>query len=325
MKKKNPQRCQEDGNVFLFPELPDRLLRKAMDCVEAKAYKQARNLFGQLLTIDSHNQKGLYGWTVCSIELGDYRSAEEAIMQLMDEETDHFADVFRLYLTLLIEKKDYRRALHEINHAAGDQKFAEMGNFLQNMKTFCLQRLDESAPAEQTDCPADWVQRISNHELILTEADLPAVQRFLLDPDQDQESKTLLLCAVQKENLSQTLTIRKFGKIYSVTFNQDFLNRLYSEQIVQLIEDKLSAENPTLANLAKQLVHFFMVHIFPVPVDSVSREAWAAFFVSRAASAAHSSEERQTIGSKFAVTDKEYEQVEAIVQEAERSPEWPTD
>lgn len=347
-KLKKPE--QNEGNVFLFPNLPARLLQKAMGLVEEKKYKEARRLFGKLLDLDSQNQKGLYGWTICSIELGDYASAEETITRLMNEKTPHFTEIFRLYLTLLIEKKDYKNALWEIKKAEGDPELRKMSEFLSHMKSFCLSRLDEMpAVAPSTNQqknefeksllkhPTVDLSTLESHDpesrmlLIrhltdtLNQEDLPEIQRFLLEENQSQEIKTMLLCAIQENHLAETVAIRKFGDVYHVAFDQQFLNRATAERIEQTINQVLGSENPTLAELAIQLSRFFMVNIFPKPITTASEQAWASFFVVRAAGVDQMVEEKQYFLNLFAVSEDAYERARETALEAEQYPDWPDD
>jgi hypothetical protein len=311
MKKREKQPVPGD-NIILFPDLEARLLDKATALVSEKKYKEARSLFGKMLELNSENMKGLYGWAVCSVELGDYPLAEEAVRRLLSKNTPYYYDVFRLYLTILIEKKDYRSALSEIRRLGGHKSLPpESKEFLRQMKNFCELRLSEPQTGVGTgiDLKAgngtgrdrkasetEWAklkaadpkqQLLLIHSISerLGKQDLPQIQDFLLDAHQHPEIKTMLLCAVREKRLADEIDVRKFGKVYHVAFDSEFLHKTFTDQIEKQIRQVLNSQNPTLADLAIEMERFFTMTVYPKPMVPSSVNVWAAAFSVQAARA----------------------------------------
>ncbi|MFT8318267.1 MAG: tetratricopeptide repeat protein [Sporolactobacillus sp.] len=340
---KSKRTNQKANKVLLFPGLQDRLLQKAMSLVDEKRFSEAQRLFGELLELDPHDQKGLYGWTICSVELGEYHHAEETIVQLMDEGTPFYAEVFRLYLTILIEKRDYKAALREIDQAEKDPDLVRVLNSsLSHLKKFCKLRMDESLslpfkagqtsekkraqpPAseklfdwsdlEETDTPGQLLL-IRNLAAHLGKSDLPEIQRFLLDENQNSEIKTMLLCAIQEKQLAESVNIWKFGQVYRVVFNDQFLNRAFADQVEDEIQKTLLSEDPTLAGLATDLGRIFTMNIYPKPIEPDNPRVWAAFFAVQAASGDRQSQIMEARKDKFldlfSVSDEQFQEAKRL-------------
>ncbi|MFT8871763.1 MAG: tetratricopeptide repeat protein [Sporolactobacillus sp.] len=348
--KKTGESGQKKENLLLFPQLDERLLQKASARLEERRFSEARGLFEKLLSLDPDNRRGLYGWTVCSIELGDFESAERAVRQLIRRGTVHYADVFRLYLTILIEKKDYRAALHEIERAKGDSQLKKLAEFLARMTDFCSKRLDESgevplsesraqreagkkkrrsrsdfswADLEKTD-PGSRLMLIRDLTPTLGVSDLPEIERFLLDERQNAEVKTILLCAVQENQLATEISMRKFGQTYRVVFDEHFLNRRLTACVEAEMERALLSENPTLSTLAMDLARSFMVAVYPKPLADVVPNVWAAYFAVRAAAAEDGdADARDELLERFHVDGEALAPARQFVEETERCGIWP--
>jgi hypothetical protein len=322
--KKREKKPVPGNKIILFPDLESRLLDKATALVTEKKYKEARSLFGKMLELDRENMKGLYGWAVCSVELGEYSRAEEAVRQLLSINTPYYDDVFRLYLTILIEKKDYHQALSEIRRASGRKGLPpEFRALLRQMRRFCELRLREppaepagktgnQAEPEQTASRADWgrlraadpkQQLLLIHDVgdRLTRQDLPQVEAFLLDEHQNPEIKTMLLCAVREKQLTDQIDVWKFGKVYHVVFDSEFLHKGFTNRVEQQIRQVLNSENPTLADLAVDIERFFMMTVYPKPLVPSSASVWAAAFSAQAARASQMSEQAEDMRELFAV------------------------
>lgn len=338
----------------MLPDLESRLLNKAMSLVDEKHYGEARPLFGKLLELDAGNLKGLYGWAICSVELGDYRQAEEAVTQLLEAGAPHYDDVFRLYLTILIEKKDYRGALDKISQMDRRKDLAaDTREFLSQMRHFCEVRITEPKQAAETDAdggkrrpgrggipekhhpaePIDWpaieqadpkTQMLLIRKLAgrLDNRYLPQMKRFLLDEKQNPEVKTMLMCVIKENRLADRVQVSKFGEVYQVTFDGQFLYKTFADQIESRIEDVLSSENPTLADLAKDVGRFFTMNAYPKPLNPPSAKVWAAVFSARAAMAGDGEWEKGRILDLFDVSEEEFQAASRTVREIENGETW---
>ncbi|MCO7175512.1 tetratricopeptide repeat protein [Sporolactobacillus kofuensis] len=348
--KNNGKTNRDNSKLVMFPHLDERLLAKAMELVEEKNYNQARDLFGEMLEIDEHDIRGLYGWSVCSVELGDYRAAEESVVLLLEEDTPYYYDVFRLYLTILIERKDYKSALQEIMKANKKHNVPlELKDFFLQMQKFCRIRLHEpewnqsigedvgALPNKQqreqgAEQSLDWpalekadsnTQMLLLHNLTgqLKTKHLPEIERFLMDEHQQPEIKTMLLCAVKEGKLASEISMKKFGAVYHVQLDsEDFLNKRFADQIEEEIRRKLDSDNPTLADLAVDMERFFTMNVYPKPFVPASVPLWAAVFSIRAMGG--SSADEIKLLSRFGVEEEEYHSAVSMVQDVESYGIW---
>ncbi len=323
-------------NLVLFPDLGRRLLARAMALVNKKHYREARVLFGKLIELNDADLQGLYGWAVCSVELGDYREAEQATHRLLLSDTPHYYEVFHLYLTILIEKKDYRGALREIYRMRGRKNVpAEVAEFLGQMQKFCEMRMRETGagspgaaerevrydretavdwPALERADPQRQMLLIHNMAGRLGMAQLPEIRRFLMDDQQRPEIKTMLLCVVHENRLANAIDVRKFGTSYHVVFDDRFLNKAFADRLAERIRDVLNSENPTLAELATQNARFFTLAVSPKALKPPSTRVWAAVFSIQAARAGKLDIEPGTLLDLFHVTPTEYRQADRLVR-----------
>ncbi|TGA99467.1 tetratricopeptide repeat protein [Sporolactobacillus shoreae] len=337
MKKNGKKPVPGNDNIVLFPDLAARLLDKATALVSEKQYREARDLFGKLLELDSGDMKGLYGWAVCSVEMGDYPQAEEAARLLLSGNTPYYYDVFRLYLTILIEKKDYRGALGEIRRLGGHKGLPpESKEFLRQMKNFCEIRLNELTPGgtsgrgmqsadEKSDRQIDWrklaeadprdqMLQIRNMTDQMGKENLPEIRQFLLDEKQNPEIKTMLLCAVKESRMADEIDVWKFGKVYRVTFDRHFLHKEFADQIEEQIRKVLDSEDPTLASLAVETERFFTMTVYPRPFDPPSARVWAAVFSIQAAQAGDMDGKTEAMLELFSVSESEFQDACRMVE-----------
>ncbi|MDF2909428.1 MAG: tetratricopeptide repeat-containing protein [Sporolactobacillus laevolacticus] len=350
--KNKGKSSRDDGKLVMFPGLEERLLSKAMLLVEEKKYNEARALFGKMLELDERDVRGLYGWAVCSVELNDYREAEEAVVLLLEEDTPYYYDVFRLYLTILIERKDYKGALHEIVKVSKEKNFPpELKEFLHQMKKFCQLRLHEPAwnevaidekmddvfswqrEEQKSTQSVDWLaleKADSKNQMLLLrnladqlrESHLPEIKRFLLDEKQHTEIKTMLLCAIKEGSLTKEIAVKKFGKVYRVQFeSEEFLNKSFADQIEMLIRREFDSDNPTLAELAVDMERYFTMNVYPKPISPASVKVWAAVFSIRAMGS-NAKEEEYKVLERFGVTEEEYQAAEQMLHEVEDYGIW---
>ncbi|MCO7127930.1 tetratricopeptide repeat protein [Sporolactobacillus shoreicorticis] len=350
--KNKGKRNSGSNKLIKFPNLEDRLLSKAMSLVEEKKYGNARELFGELLSRNMHDIRALYGWAVCSVELGDYQEAEEAVVMLLEENTPYYFDVFRLYLTILIERKDYTTALHKIMSVGKKRQLPpELKEFLRQMKKFCQIRLHE--PEWNDDSLSDQTKNEPNREyaehgegesvdwLALEKADsksqmmllhnladqlkvshLPEIRRFLLDEKQHSEIKTMLLCAIKEGDLAKEISVRKFGHIYKARLeSEEFLHKNLADQIEKEIRSEMDSNNPTLADLAVEMERMFTMNLYPKPLLPNSPNVWAAVFCIRA-TAAESQHEIGRMLERFHVNEDDYQLAEQLLLEAEAHGIW---
>ncbi|SFG05538.1 tetratricopeptide repeat protein [Sporolactobacillus nakayamae] len=351
MKSKN-KRIRDNNKLVLIPNLEGRLLSKAMSLVEEKNYRSARELFGKLLELDLRDIRALYGWAVCSVELGEYREAEEAVVMLLEEDTPYYYDVFRLYLTILIERKDYTTAIHQIMTVSKKKGLpSELKDFLRQMKKFCQIRLHEPSWSDdglddlmeeplqrehkEQDDPkmVDWLalekadsknQMMLLHNLAnqLRASHLPEIKRFLLDERQHSEIKTMLLCAIKEGKLTKEIAVRKFGRIYNAQIESDeFLNKKFADQIEEEIRLELESDNPTLADLAVEMERMFTMNVYPKPIAPHSSKVWAALFCIRAMSGSLKHETSKVL-ERFGVNDEDYQVADKMLREVEKHDIW---
>lgn len=346
MKRSSKGPIRRNGNVILIPDLETRLLKKAAVLVEGKKYMEARPLFSKLLDLDAHNTKGLYGLAICSVELGDYPQAEDAVRQLLEDGTPYYYDVLRLYLTILIEKRDYPAALREIRQIEKKKGFSrEFSVFLRQMSEFCELRLCEpwqtakKGMTEQTGRKAEenTIPDVSLDLSLLENVDpenrmimirslagrlsrksLPQIERLLLDEHQNSEMKTMLLCMIKESGLVEKIKVRKFGKVYDAKFDHHFLYKAFADQIEEQIRQVLNSENPTLADLAVEMGRFFTMHVYPKPITPSSVNVWAAVFSVQAARAGSMEEDAADFLELFNVSENEFQDACRMIHEIEQ-------
>ncbi|GEB76385.1 tetratricopeptide repeat protein [Sporolactobacillus inulinus] len=342
------------GNVVPIPHLEERLLSKAMLLVEEKKYKEACQLFGKLLELNARDVRALYGWAVCSIELGDYSEAEKAVVQLLEADTPYFYEVFRLYLTILIERKDYTSAIREILRIRKKKGLPiEFKEFLVHMQKFCQIRLHEpswsdvgldeadrtdqatepDADTEHQEQSIDWpalekADTVSQMLLLNNLADqlrtthLPEIQRFLLDDQQPMELKTMLLCAVKEGHLAQRVAVQKFGEIYDAQLDHtDFLNKKFADRIEAVIRRTMESENPTLTTSAVEMERMFTMNVYPKPIVPEQPEVWAAIFCLRAMGSESEQEKKEVLGY-FDVNEDDFRVARSMLHRVEAYDIW---
>lgn len=295
MKKKN-RPFRQKGKIVLFPNMEDMLVGKGLSALKAKQYVEARDLFEELLQFDIRHPQALYGLAICSVELGDYDRAEAVTEEMLRGDLQNDYDIARLYLTILIQKKNYDKALDVIKEISARKSVPEdMRNVLEQLKKFCMQRLKEPAgsyrsdarPAaaesgaaalsglESHDSETQWlaIKRLQGR---LTEEHFPYIKRFLLSKKADPYMKSLLLHIIKEQGFAATLSVYKFGQIYHLPLSTEKLfYGEFSEDVRTRLSEVLHSENPTLCSFAEQVWRHFAITAYPRPLQPPSVNIWA--------------------------------------------------
>ncbi|MFD2618125.1 tetratricopeptide repeat protein [Terrilactibacillus laevilacticus] len=294
MKKSRKLICQKD-NVYLFPFLEDRLLEKGVVALKEKRFENARECFEQLNYLESSHPQAKYGLAICYVELGDYDRAEHLTERMLEEKEGHQPDVLRLYLTVLIQKRKYKKALEVMDQALNDGELPkDMQQTIDHLAAFCRLRLREKdshlddGPIQNLDMSKylselkeqppeqQWVA-IQDLQRDMVKEDLPDVEHYLLSKNGDPFIKSLLLNVMQEKQFNSLIKVYKFGQTCEVNLNsEELFYGAFAEDVKQCLIRILGSDNPTLCDLAEQVWGHFVIAAYPLPLKPEHVELWAS-------------------------------------------------
>lgn len=293
-----------DGNVFHIPQLPKRIMEKAVQALKENSYQEAKSLFAQLLEIDEEHGQAAYGLAICLMELGEYEPAEELTREMLQKDMGDYFEVFRLHITVLIQTNQYDKAAQMLEGILDEIDLPEEthDSYVQLLEFCHARQKDQQVPLSMTDEQSVQKQSFSAEQVrdmmaALTDA-FPAerkwaaihalnglkaeetyeiVEPLLLKDNIDPFMKTLMLKTLAENGFIGEAEVRKFDVPYKISIHpdQEIFNPLIRE-VKMSIHNVLLSENPTLCQQAEDIWEHFSYASYPMDLTNGRPAQWAA-------------------------------------------------
>ncbi len=294
---------KNNSNLFHLPDLPKRIMEKAVQALKDNQYEEAKRLFAQLLEIDEEHSQAAYGMAICLLELAEYEPAEKLTREMLQKDMGDYFEVFRLHITVLIQTNQYDKGAEMLQSILEEIEMPpETRESYIQLLDFCQARqkdqqdfpkIPDSSPDSTSVSPEEVKVMMDSlgsdlppekkwsaiHALYDLEGEqtFEIVQPLLIKDSIDPFTKTLMLKALGENGYSGDAEVRKFNTSYTIKIHPDqkLLNPI-TREIKESIHNILLSENPTLCDQVVDVWEHFSYASYPMDLTIGSTQRWAA-------------------------------------------------
>ncbi|MDM5199978.1 hypothetical protein QUF79_18355 [Fictibacillus enclensis] len=295
----NDKKGKKTSNVVPLPNLPARLLEKGMASLKAKHYKESLSCFLQLLELDPGHPQGHLGVVLSLIELGQLQEAKTRAERMLKQGIGEYFDVLQIYLSILIQLSEYETVVSVVEAVLGEHQLpaAQAESFYQLLHFSRKMAEDPEPGVDFTPEPAeDRKQEIETLRSMLTSSEihnqwiamqqlsymdpeetLSVYREFLANEEGHPGIKTMALNYLKSKNVEETVTLHKFGQMYSISIQElhDVYEEPFNLEVKKEVEDRLEQENPTLSQFALTIWWDYILAIYPQVPEPADQFFWS--------------------------------------------------
>lgn len=283
-----------EENVIIFPKWKSSLEKSGIQAMEQKNYKEALEVFNELISFQAETDKIVFGKLICLIELGYMEEAQILCEERLHLACNRYYDYVQLYLTILFKTEQFEAALERIEMELNKKQLPEatrmqlkqlyqvskdMNHELLSKK-FAFDVKEFKKAIHDKDDKKQWhiIQRLSKLkgqppngmiQLLVNQAVHPVV-------------KTAILLLLKEKQYHQEVEVEKFE--HSICIHPENVvpiddHPLYQETV--LLASDLEQKNPTLYTMVKQLLYqyIYVKYPFTFSVDKANEVAAACIYL----------------------------------------------
>lgn len=286
-------RVKQTGKIINFPNLGDRLYDKGLDALKQKDFSVALQAFTQLREIEQSLPHVQAGIVISLLELGRLPEAKVESKRLLNEGIGDYFDNLQIYLTVLIQMHEFDEAAEIISAVFQEGEAPEhLHDHLNHLLELCHRMKNQPQPElERSEEPLGMIRskllsgQSQNQLKALQEiraADinpyLQDLKQLLLDRHVSPELKTMILEILMEKQVTEIITVEKFKQTIDVAPVElrGLFEAPFTIQVLNLLDEKLGNENPTLYQIVKEIWHRHLFILFPFQPEPQKIEIWAA-------------------------------------------------
>lgn len=282
MKKKNHP-ILKDENVILFPGMIENYVENGLKLAEENNFLEAVSCFDEANKYQELSDMVQSVYILSLLETGRALDAKKICETLYEKKSPFFEQVIELYLTILLDLKDYKQLNEVLNELMKDSTytFQQKKNFKQ-LKELSIKMLTDHTYSsdEEVQTNFDSEQFELNHfiklpygmqEQLLQEAfqiDTLEITKEIItiieSPDIIPTIKSLALLLLGAAGVDSEVTVEKFGFKETVipTAPPELTAVDRVEPIKRYIENSLE-KDPTKLQMTLEMVHRHAYTLFP--------------------------------------------------------------
>lgn len=281
---------ERSDNVIMFPNLAEKLLQKGLTALEEKSYRDALSYFKQVIELQAENAEAYFGLVVAYMELGNIHEAVEVSQSMLKMGLGDYYELLQIHVTMLIQLARFKEAKEMLEAILLEQKvpskhlealyhllhisrqMTKDDHHVESNETVAvddrlLSQFFEGTTTEQLQAFQQLSKQVKKTGV------LPAFLRYI-NEEKNPFIQSMVLQLLKEIGYEEKVIIKKFGESLEIipTTLEDFFTWRLPQQLVEFIKEKISHENPTLAEYMKQLVwqYYFMVFPFKSSSDEIS-------------------------------------------------------
>ncbi|WP_226667155.1 tetratricopeptide repeat protein [Metabacillus litoralis] len=282
------------SKVIPFPNLKERFLDKGMALLKEKKYNEALGMFSEAKALNEDKAEIYLGMAICLMELGELREAKDICKKMLLEDIGHYFTVLQIYLTILIQLREYQEvqntieAVLEENHLPAESaehfyKLLEFSRKMTQNQDDIVEDLEEEK--EQTMYIEDLLEDVSKQMSYVESLrdrninkHFSSLKLLLENPMTHPMVKTMILHLMIENEISKEVTVTKFGETMSVKPSElnDISDHLFTKKVLNILDDTLGIENPTLYEAVKEIWIRHLYVLYPFLPQPTEAKLWAA-------------------------------------------------
>ena len=303
MKKKKYGKLQTKENLIVFPGTAEKLIADGIEFAENGSYKKAVDCFDEAKAYTEFDETALTVYAYALFEIRKYDEAKEVCKKLLYEGFTLYEQIMELYLTILIEMKEFKEVDELLDVLIEEEIFSEekKKNFEQlkelSMRISNEQEVDTDVDLElEEDLTLEREKYVleafvsnnggQQHQLMY-EASMgdstqiiPELIAIVEDAKGIPIIKTLAILLLSADEVEEEVLIEKFGfseKVIPVNLSHPTKTEKI-EKVFALIELKLD-QDPTKMDLAYQMITRHAFALFPFDFGKFGIEEIADTYV----------------------------------------------
>lgn len=228
---------KNDKKIIAFPGMVDRLLQQAESCVHNAQHEEAVELLEQAFQYEEPHYTSLTMYVYCLYELKRYVQMKEACEQLLVQQPPHYFEVMELYLTSLMQLKEFKQVERLIESMKQERLIPadqlERFNRLQMLNSNAAEKKEQQQVVEQAVNKDKWFEantfvRLSKDEQLLimqqlTERNIRPILEDLIviveHPDIHPFIQSLILILLVEQEVSAQIEVTKFNETIEINTN----------------------------------------------------------------------------------------------------------
>ncbi|MGN1401288.1 MAG: tetratricopeptide repeat protein [Bacillus sp. (in: firmicutes)] len=284
------------GKVIPFPGLNTRLVEKGMAALVEKRYQEAVSLLQQAVKMGDEEYNTHFGLIVALVEINDYREAKAICKNLLNKGVGDYFQLMEMYVMILLQLNEYEEMESTIRALLDDgvvppDKEEHFENMLQFTRKMEVERADDRYTEEEEELAEggnfnllsmpyqEQLQAVTKIREGNVRKYIEQVMDYLQSPDGYPFLKTILLLILKEQDYRENCDVEKFLKHKTVipARLEEIEERPFWVETAGLLSDHLEHENPSLHNIAGQLLKRQHFILFPFePVNHFAK--WAAAY-----------------------------------------------
>ena len=279
-------------NIIPFPGLEARLIEKGLDAIINKSFREAVELLIQAVEMNEEHYNARFGLIVALVELGKYQEAKAHCQSILNQGIGDYLKTMEMYIMILVQLQEYEEMEATI-HALVEEgqipvdKIDHFESMLQFSKRMSKEEMDFAITEDDSANELALLSKSTEEQLLIiskikeenVRKYIVEIKDYLQSPEGHPFVKTMLLLLLKEQEVQEPCDVEKFLKHKTVIPAQleDIQERVFFTAIVKYLDDVLGQENPSLCELALQLVERHHYLLFPMEPDD-QLEMWAAAF-----------------------------------------------
>ena len=282
---------KNEHKIIPFPHLSELLMKKGMEAMEDKNYKDAYRYFDQGIQIEPEHEDINIGLALSLVELGRYQEAKEIVKRMMDQGIGEYFHVINIYLMILLQLNEHEEIIAVIEALFDEdqvppERVESLENLLAMSKRIAGQQEDSSQPSPTEGLPIDEEEVLRILESGTIEEQLyilsslsnqnirpwaDSLSQYLIE-EKHPFLKTLALSLLREQEVNRTIEMDKFGQRWTVNIEDlpkveetRFLTELQKE-----LSEKLEHNDPIMYDQALEMVKRHNILLYPLNIDHLS-------------------------------------------------------
>ncbi|MFS0780709.1 tetratricopeptide repeat protein [Bacillus sp. 1P06AnD] len=283
---------KETGNIIPFPGLEKRLVEKGLDSIVEKRFKEAQPLLSEALQFNPEDYNARFGLIVASLEMGQYLEARQHCEFLLKNGLGDYFKTVEMYIMILLQLQEYEEmegiiaALLDEGHVPTDKEehFQSMLEFSRKMASQIPHEEEEPLFSDEGTNLADLslqeqmllVQQWKDGNIRIH---IPEIREYLCSEKGHPFIKTIMLLLLREQEVQGDFEVHKWSELKTVSplSLDDVHERPFYREITSLLEDVLGSMDPSLAQLAIQLVERQQFILYPMEPEQPFGKFAAAY------------------------------------------------
>ena len=282
---------RDHNKIILFPGLEGRLVEKGLDAIVNKRFQEAAELLAQVVEMNEEHYNARFGLIVALVELGKYREAKSHCRSILQQGIGDYLKTMEMYIMILVQLQEYEEMEATIHALVEEgqipvERLEHFESMLQFSHRMSKEGIDVYTEDDSENELGLLVKSTEEQLLLLSKIKEENVRKYIVEikdylqsPEGHPFVKTMLLLLLKEQEVQEACDVEKFLKHITVVPVQleNIQERVFFLEIVKALDHVLGQENPSLYQLALQLVERYHYLTFPMEPHQ-DFDMWAAAF-----------------------------------------------